>query len=155
MVGGRQFVGVRRAVGVAVTAVLAGGCFAYRPADPTGLRTGEAVRVELTPSGAQEITQQLGPRVESLDGRVVGPLDSALVLAVRQLTRSRGAEEFWTGDSVTVPVRAVSSLLVRRFDRNRTWLAVGGAAIGIFVMRRVIIEAGLFGGRVNRQPGSQ
>src|SRR5688572_18364109 len=114
----RQFDGVRRAVGLAVSAVLAGGCFAYRPADPTGVHTGEAVRVELTPSGAQEITQQLGPRVESLDGRVVAPRDSALVLTVSQLTRWRGSEEFWTGDSVTVPVRALSSLSVRRFDRN-------------------------------------
>jgi hypothetical protein len=148
-------VGVRSAVRGVALAVLAGGCFAYRPADPGGLRTGEAVRVELTPSGAQELTQQVGPRVESLDGRVIFPRDSTLVVAVRQLTRSRGTEEFWTGDSVTVPVRGVSSLLVRRLDRNRTLLAVGGTVIGMFVMRRVIEEAGIFGSRPGRPPGSQ
>lgn len=140
---------------VVALVVLASGCFAYRPADPTGLRTGEAVRVELTSSGAQELTQQVGPRVESMNGRVLGPRDSTLVLAVSQLTRSRGMEEFWTGDSVAVPVRGVSSLLVRRFDRNRTLLAVTGGAIGLFVMRRVIEEAGIFGSRANRPPGSQ
>jgi hypothetical protein len=134
---------------------LAGACFAYRPADPSGLRSGEAVHVELTPSGAEEITHQLGPRVASLDARVVGPRDSALVLAVRQLTRSRGMEEFWTGDSVSVPVRALSSVSVRRFDRNRTWLAVGASLVGIVVMRQAIIESGIFGGRANRQPGAQ
>jgi hypothetical protein len=154
-VDGWTLVRVRRMLCVAASSTLAAGCYAYRPADLSGLRSGEAVHVELTPSGAEEITHQLGPRVASLDARVVGPRDSALVLAVRQLTRSRGTEEFWTGDSVTVPVRALSSVSVRRFDRTRTWLAVGASAIGIVVMRQAIIESGIFGGRVNRQPGAQ
>jgi hypothetical protein len=155
MIAGRQFVGIRRAVGVVASAVIACGCFAYRPADPSGLRTGEAVRVELTPSGAQELTQQVGPRVETLDGRVIVPRDSTLVVAVRQLTRSRGMEEFWTGDSVAVPVRGVSSLAVRRFDRNRTLLAVTGSVVGLFVVRRIVEEAGIFGSRPGRPPGTQ
>jgi hypothetical protein len=155
MAVGRELIGVRRAVGVVASAVMAGGCFAYRPADLGGVRAGEAVRVELTPSGTQELTQQVGPRVETLDGRVIFPRDSSLVVAVRQITRSRGMEEFWTGDSVTVPVRGVSSLAVRRFDRNRTLLAVTGAVVGVLVMRRVIEEAGIFGGGPGRPPPGQ
>jgi hypothetical protein len=134
---------------------MAGGCFAYRPADLGGVRAGESVRVELTPVGTQEITQQVGPRVETLGGRVIFPRDSSLVVAVRQITRSRGMEEFWTGDSVTVPARAVSSLAVRRFDRNRTLLAVTGTVVGVLVMRRVIEEAGIFGSRPGRPPPGQ
>jgi hypothetical protein len=151
----RQLVGVRRALCVVTSAVMAGGCFAYRPADLGGVRPGEAVRLELTPTGAQELTQQVGPRVQSLDGRVVFPRDSSLVVAVRQLTRSRGMEEFWTGDSVTVPARGVSSLAVRRFDRNRTLLAVTGTVVGILVMRRVIEETGFFSSGPGRPPPGQ
>jgi hypothetical protein len=148
--------GVRRAVVVVVaSACVITGCFAYRPADPGRVRSGDAVRVEVTASGAQEITMQLGPRVESLDARVLAPRDSALVLSVNQITRWRGGEEFWTGDSVTVPLRALGAVSVRRFDRTRTWLAVGGAAIGIALMRHVVMESGIFGDRVNRPPGSQ
>jgi hypothetical protein len=145
-----------RTLTVAVTAaVSACGCFAYRTAEPTALRAGEEVRVMLTPAGAAELTEQVGPRVETLDGRVIGPRDSALAVAVTQLTRGRGSDEFWTGDSVIVPVRGVSSLSVRQLDRKRTWLAVGGTAVAVIVMRSVIKEAGIFGSRPTPAPGTQ
>jgi hypothetical protein len=145
-----------RTLTVAVTAaVSACSCFAYRTAEPTALRAGEEVRVTLTPAGAAELTKQVGPRVETLDGRVIGPRDSALAVAVTQLTRGRGSDEFWTGDSVIVPVRGVSSLSVRQLDRKKTWLAVGATAVGIFVMRTVVKEAGVFGSRPTPAPGPQ
>jgi hypothetical protein len=145
------------ALTVAVIAAAVGvpGCFAYRAADPAAVRPGQEVRVTLTPAGAAEVTPQVGPRVEMLDGRLIAPRDSALAVAVTQLTRGRGGEEFWTGDSVIVPVRGVSSLFVRELDRNRTWLAVGATAIAVVVMRRVVEQAGVFGNRPNPSPGSQ
>jgi hypothetical protein len=139
----------------AMAAVSACGCFAYRAAEPTALHAGQDVRVTLTPAGAAELTKQVGPRVETLDGRVIGPRDSALAVAVTQLTRARGSDEFWTGDSVLVPVRGMSSLAVRQLDRKRTWLAVGGTAVAVIVMRAVIKEAGVFGSRPSPAPGSQ
>ena len=136
-------------------AIQAAGCFAYRPSDPSHVRMGEVVRVAVTPRGAEQLTQQVGPRVETLAGRVIHPRDTALVVAVSELTRSRGAEEFWTGDSVSVPLSGVGGLTVRRFDRTRTWLTVGGAVIGIALLRRVVHDAGVFGTPVRSQPGSQ
>jgi hypothetical protein len=137
------------------SAVLAGGCFAYRAAEPAAVQPGQTIRVTLTPSGTQEVTQQVGPRVESLDGRVIAARDSALAVSVTQLTRARAGEEFWPGDSVIVPVRGVSTVEVRRLDRKRSALAVGGTLAAIFVLRRVVREAGLFGGGAGRPPGGQ
>lgn len=145
-----------RLVGIGVAAAIqATGCFAYRPLDAGGVRGGEVVRVAITPRGAEELTRQVGPRVESLGGRMLRPRDTTLVVAVSELTRARGTEEFWTGDSVSVPLSSVGALFVRRFDPTRTLLAVTGAAVGILLVRRAIDEAGLFGGSVGRQPGSR
>lgn len=144
----------RAVVGVAA-AIQAAGCFAYRPSDPSRVRIGEVVRVAVNHHGAQQLTQQVGPRVESLAGRVIHPRDTALVVSVREVTRSRGSEEFWTGESVSVPLSGVGGVSVRRFDRNRTLLTVTGAVIGIALLRRVIDDASLAGAPVRQQPGSQ
>jgi hypothetical protein len=111
--------------------------------------------VSLTPSGAEEVTTQVGPRVTTLDGRVIGARDSALAVAVTQLTRSPVGEEFWTGDSVVVPVRGVGSLAVRQLDRQRSAWATGGLLVALVVMRQVFIESGVFGSRASPAPGSQ
>jgi hypothetical protein len=140
---------------VLAAAISSAGCFAYRAADPGTVRPGQEVRVTLTPAGAAEVTPQVGPRVEVLDGRLIAPRDSALAVAVTQVTRGHSGEEFWTGDSVVVPVRGVSSLLVRQLDRNRTWLAVGATALAVVIMRRVVEQAGVFGSRPNPSPGTQ
>jgi hypothetical protein len=150
----------RSARAAALTAVLAAavgasGCFAYRSAPPAAVRVGQEVRVTLTPAGAEEIRQQVGPRVETLGGRVIAPRDSVLTVAVTQLSRARGSDEFWTGDSVIVPIHALRALSVRQLDRKRTWLAVGGALVAVFVMRHVVEEAGVFGSRPAPPPGTQ
>jgi hypothetical protein len=142
-------------VGVAASALVAGGCFAYRAAEPAAAQAGQIVRLTLTPAGSQELTRQVGPRVESLDGRVLAARDTALAVSVTQLTRARAGEEFWPGDSVVVPVRSVGSLQVRQLDRKRSALAVGGTVVAIFVMRRVVQEAGIFGGGPKPPPGGQ
>ena len=116
---------------------------------------GEVVRLAVTARGAEQLAPQVGPRVESLSGRVIHPRDSALVVAVSEVTRSRGAEEFWTGDSIRVPLSGVGGVTVRRFDRSRTVLTVAGAVIGLVLARRLVEETGVFGTRVNPQPGSQ
>ena len=144
-----------RSACVAAAALTAAGCFVYRPAQPGGVEPGQVVRVALTPSGAEQVTTQVGPRVTTLDGRVIGARDSALAVAVSQLTRSPAGEEFWTGDSVVVPVRAVSSLAVRELDRKRSAWATGGLVVGLVVLRQVFIESGVFGSRPTPSPGTQ
>lgn len=153
--GGRLGYRLRRAGYAAAAASVLAGCFAYRPAEPAGLRPGQVVRVTLTPSGAQEVTQQVGPRVETLDGRVIGARDGALSLSVTQVTRARAGEEFWPGDSVVVPVHGVSSLQVRQLDRKRSAWATAGALVALMAMRQAIVESGVFGGSSQRPPVGQ
>ena len=142
-------------VATAASALAASGCFAYRAAEPARVQPGEGVRVVLNAEGSQELTRQVGPRVTRLEGRVIGAPDSALALAVRQLMRTPASEEFWNGDSVFVPVRAVDAVSVRRLDRRRSALAVGGTLAAVYVLRRVIQEAGVFGSGQTRPPGQQ
>lgn len=140
---------------VAASALAAGGCFAYRRAEPTSLQPGEGVRIVLSSAGSQELTTQVGPRVTRLEGRVIGARDTALSVAVRQLLRTPASEEFWNGDSVVVPVRVVDTVAVRRLDRRRSALAVGGTLVAVLVLRRVAQEAGVFGSNQTRPPGQQ
>jgi hypothetical protein len=144
-----------RSAWVAAAAITAAGCFVYRPAQPGGVEPGQVVRVSLTPSGAEQVTTQVGPRVTTLDGRVIGARDSTLAVAVTQLTRAPASEEFWTGDSVLVPVRGLSSVSVRELDRQRSVLATGGVLVALVVLRQVFIESGVFGSRPTPSPGSQ
>ena len=147
---------LRNVVVVAASALVAGGCFVYRRAEPTSVQPGEGVRIVLSPAGTQTLTTQVGPRVSRLEGRVIGARDTALSVAVRQLLRTPAAtEEFWNGDSVVVPVRVVDTVSVRRLDRQRSALAVGGTLVAVFVLRRVIQESGIFGSGQGRPPGQQ
>jgi hypothetical protein len=142
-------------VAIVASALPAGGCFVYRAAEPARVQPGEGVRIVLSSTGSQELTGQVGPRVTRLEGRVIGSRDTALALSVTQLVRTPASEEFWNGDSVVVPVRAVDALSVRRLDRRKSAIAVGGTLVALYFMRRLADEAGVFGSRQNRPPGQQ
>ena len=142
-------------VAVAVSALPAGGCFVYRAAEPARLQPGEGVRIALTPAGSQELTGQVGPRVTQLEGRVIGSRDTSVALSVTQLLRGPTNEEFWNGDSVIVPVRAVNALSVRRLDRQKSVIVAGSTIVALYFMRRLAQEAGVFGTSQSRPPGQQ
>jgi GAF domain-containing protein len=106
-----RFTRVARAASAATAAIAAAGCFAYRSAEPSSLRPGQVVRVALTPAGADDVTNQVGPRVTALDGRVIGLL---------QLFSFGAARPFSAVDeAVVVQLAQMASATFERMDLYR------------------------------------
>lgn len=118
----------------AVPVLVAGtGCYEYRSADVSGVRTGETVHLVLNRSGSAALAPAIGPSATSLDGRVLRDDAGELMLAVTQIDRSVGPEEFMRNESIVVPTRSAESITVRRLDRPRTLLAAGALLAGVFL----------------------
>jgi hypothetical protein len=73
------------------------------------------------------------PSATSLDGRVLRDDSGELLLAVTQIDRSVGPEEFLRNESIAVSTHSAESITVRRLDRPRTLLAAGALFAGVFL----------------------
>ena len=113
------------------TAAVTVGCHSYVPVDAAAVAPSRVVRLDLTDAGSVALGPGVGRYAVSVDGRISQHDDSALVVAVSQVTRRSGAEEAWNGESVRVPRSGVSSVTIETLSRSRTYLVVGGlAALG-------------------------
>jgi hypothetical protein len=139
----QRLISVGALAAAAAIALLASACYSYVPhAAPLALH-GEEVRVHLSPAGAADLAREIGPRMASIDARIieVGP-DSSLTLAVSQVRSMRGEPVAWQGDApLVVPRSAIASMERRQLARGRTVVASTGAAaalaaIGVFAVRR-------------------
>jgi hypothetical protein len=130
-------------VQAAATALLASGCYSYVPhADPVAPR-GDEVRIHLSPAGAADLARDIGPRMASIDARIIEVgQDSSLTLAVSQLRSMRGEPIAWQGDApLLVPRSAIASVERRQLARGRTVVAstaaaAAVAALGVIAVRR-------------------
>jgi hypothetical protein len=129
------------------------GCYAYVPAGERTAGEGEEVRVHLTPSGASDLAREIGPRMASVDGRIIqSSSDSGLTLSVSQLRSVRGEPSAWQGDApLVIPRSAIAALEHRRLARRRTVVAstaatVALAAIGVLAVRGADRGGGTGGG---------
>jgi hypothetical protein len=118
-----------------LAAVLVCGCYTYRntPVESTALLA--PVRVELTDSGSQELTKQVGPRSVMLEGVLAARSDSDLTFGVVALTRTNGVEETWHGEHVTVALSSVSRMQRRKFSAVNTGLFIAGLVAGGFLVK--------------------
>ena len=118
-----------------LAAALLCGCYTYRniPVESTALLA--PVRVELTDSGSQELTKQVGPRSVMLEGVLAARSDSDLTFGVTALTRINGVEETWHGERVTVALSSVSRLQRRKFSAVNTGLFIAGLVAGGFLVK--------------------
>jgi hypothetical protein len=118
--------------------LLLAGCYRYAGVPVGGVPpAGGAVRVTLADSARTALAPQIGVAGAVLQGEVAAAPDTAgwLALAVTQVTRTNGVDEFWRGERVRVPVAALTRMEVRRFDRRRTALLAAGLAGGVALVR--------------------
>ena len=101
-------------------------CYSYHTADATVVRPSETVHVVLSPEAAVALKSSIGPNASTLDGRVLDVESDRLRLAVTQIERSIGPEEFLQGEQLELPFAGASLITIRRLDRPRTILAIGG-----------------------------
>lgn len=121
------------------------GCYYYRATDVGQLRVGQRARIELSPAGAADLASSIGPNATIIDGRVLTAGDSGITLAVTQIARTVGPEEFLKDESLTIPRGGASTFQVRELDRERTVLAIGSIIAAAFVARKATTEAPLGG----------
>lgn len=131
-----------------VAAVLLCSCYTYRNTPVESATLLAPVRVELTDSGSQELTKQVGPRSVMLEGVLAARSDSDLTFGVTALTRTNGVEETWHGERVTVAVSSVSRMQRRKFSAMNTGLFIAGLVAGGF-----LVKLGADDGNVVRIPG--
>ena len=113
-------------VTLAVSGFFGTACYEYHAADVAAVRPSEVIHVVLSPEAAVALKPSIGPNASTLDARVIGVEADRLRLAVTQIARSVGPEEFLQGEQLELPLAGASVISVRRFDRSRTILAVGG-----------------------------
>jgi hypothetical protein len=136
-----------RAVGapllVLVAASLGSGCYQYREMSATAVRPDETVRVILTSDASSSLASTIGPNATSLDGRVVSVDSTRMRLAVTQIARAVGSEEFLQFEPIDVPTRGALTVSVRSMDRFRTVLAFGGLLAGVFAAHALTNSPGV------------
>jgi hypothetical protein len=129
-----------RALALVSIAAPAFGCYVDHTTTVGAVRPEQTVHVELSPAGSASLASTIGPNATTLDGRVLAVDSNRLRLAVTQIARSVGPEQFLKNEPIDVPRNSATIVTVRSVDRPRTLLAIGGLAIGILVARIVTNE---------------
>jgi len=112
-----------RALSIALLTVAAGGCYSYTPlAANTEPKPATPLRVELTLTGGDSLARFLGPSVQMVDGKLVQMSPSAIELGVTQVVMYSGMEQYWKGETVTVPKPYVAKIEERTFSWTKTGL---------------------------------
>lgn len=111
------------------------GCYEYNSTAIGSIRPNETVHLELSPSGSASLASMIGPNATMLDGRVLAIDSNRLRLAVTQIARRVGPEQYLKDEPIDVPRASTTTVSVRSVDRPRTLLAIGGLAIGVLVAR--------------------
>jgi hypothetical protein len=114
---------------LATGTILLNACYTYRPLTTPQPLPGTRVSAELTDDGAHELSGQLGPQVEHVEGDVLAVDSSGVQLAVRQIETTRGYQVDWKGEKVIIPRAAVSGWQQHRLSVGGTSF-MGGLLVG-------------------------
>lgn len=135
---------------LAVTSITLAGCYRLTPIDGTSPPSGIDVRLGLSDEGSVRLAPLIGPRISAIDGRVLSPEDTAIVLAVQAVVSQGGRTMAWSQERLSVPRSAVVTVRTRQLDRKRTWIAAGLAVVGAIALGEAFGLGtgfdGLFGG---------
>ena len=137
-----------RPVAAAAALLLTAGCYSYRPVAGVAPAPGAELRVQLTDAGMSELTRYLGPRVMTVDGRLVEiEPDSTLMLSVKAVHTAEGGLQRWPGEgTVRVPNAAVASVSRRTLSRKRTAVFAGGLTAALVAIGVYALDLGRAGG---------
>jgi hypothetical protein len=131
---------------ITLAIVLLAGCYTYRPLVTPAPQAGTRVSAELTGDGARDLSGQVGPEVEHVEGDVLGVDSTGVQMAVRQVETTRGIQSDWKGEKVTIPRSAVSGWQQRRLSVGGTGFLSGLVAGGLYAMYRLFGGPGLING---------
>ena len=124
---------------LAVSVLSETACYGYDAAELGAVRPAQTVHMTLSPEAAVALRPAIGPNAATLDGRVLAVEPDHLRIALTQIVRTTGPEEFLHYEPIDVPLAGTSAVSVRKFDRVRTILAVGGI-IGSAIAAAAVAE---------------
>jgi hypothetical protein len=125
-----------------VFAVALSGCYTYAPLKSSTPEPGQRLRVQLTLTGGDSLARFLGPNVASVDGRLVVANDAGFELGVTEVLMHSGSEQYWKGETVTLPKPYVASIQERTFSWGKSGLLAGV----VVLVAAGLQSAGAFGG---------
>jgi hypothetical protein len=117
-----------RAVYWLVTLVGLTGCFKYTPLATSSPALGARIAVDLTSMGSDTLARFVGPNVTGIEGRVLQVTASDLLLAVSVVRQRNGEEDFWKGETVSIPRGVILGMRQRHLSTSRTLLLAGAVA---------------------------
>ncbi len=132
---------------------LAAGCYTYRAADPAELQPSAEVRARLTPDEAVRLGSIVPVDQRFLEGTVVERNGDSLMLLVPVSSELRGVRIETLHQRVQLPVAGIASVDLKRLDRARTGLLIGGAAVAVAAATIAALNAGGSSERPNPGPG--
>jgi hypothetical protein len=137
-----------KSAGASLTLIvtLVTGCYTYRALPSLEPVTGTRVSAELTDEGARELSGNIGPAVEHIEGQVLRVDSATIELAVLQVEGIRGWQSDWNGERVAIPRKAVAGLQQRRFSLGGTGFVGGLVAGGVYALYRLLGGPGIFEG---------
>ena len=120
----------RRLVGV-ITAgnLLCGACSMYTSIAPALAPTSGTVRLSMNDAGRTEILGRLGAQVTTVEGEVRSITDSAVTIAVSEVSRASSDVEPYHGEALTIPWRYIKAIERKHVQVARS-LLIAGAILG-------------------------
>lgn len=142
---------MRRAAAVIAMAGMVAGCYATRPVAGTAVPVGSVTILTVTDQGRAALADQMGPSIESVEGRLVARDSAGYTLSMMSVHLLRGGEQVWTGERVRIRSEHVALVSEKKFSRSRTAL-VSAATIAVIVGVAKSGLAGLITGDEGKLP---
>jgi hypothetical protein len=134
------------AAAAAASIVCLAGCYGY-VAPPRGASlVGRDAQLWLSDSGAVVLASTIGPRAESITGRILADSSSGYLVALSAVRRRDGDETEWRGERVMISRALIIDAGTRQFSPSRTALFSGILSAGLLAARQAFIGRGSGGG---------
>lgn len=129
---GRGGMRASRFIIAAIAFLSTAGCYEYHDGRISDLRPNATVHVVLSAEATTSLASVIGPNATAVDGQVVSIDTSTMRLAVTQIARAIGPEEFVHDEPIEVPIKGALSISTRSFDKARSVLALGSLIAVVF-----------------------
>jgi hypothetical protein len=132
-----------RIVIAALALLSTAGCYEYHDGRISDLRPNTTVHVVLSAEATTSLASVIGPNATAVDGQVVSIDAKTMRLAVTQIARAIGPEEFVHDEPLDVPIKGALSISTRSFDKARTVLALGSLLAVVFGAHAATSQTGV------------
>jgi len=116
---------------LATCSLLLQGCYESLPLQQGVAPSTARVEFQLNDAGRIALGDKLGANVLKVEGTVLQQDNSSYQMSVFRVTHFDGSSAAWTGERVSVAKEHTVGYSVRRLNKVRTALLVGGVVVGI------------------------